>query len=80
MLNEMPRLPIKIRRTNRTFHTSYKEHIQAIRSNNGNSCYPNHILNAGHTYGTTTDIIKMEKKHLNTLEKCYIKLGNTDYT
>jgi hypothetical protein len=36
----------------RTFHTRYKEHIQAIRSNNGNSVYSYRILNTGYTYGT----------------------------
>jgi hypothetical protein len=41
-------------KTGRTFHTSYKEHIQ-VRSNKGNSGYPNHILNTGHTYGIITD-------------------------
>jgi hypothetical protein len=50
--------------TGRTFHTRYKEHIEAIRSNKGNSEYPKHILNKGHTYGTATDtmdIIRQEK-------------------
>jgi hypothetical protein len=28
----------------------YKEQIHAIRNNNSNSGYSNHILNAGHTY------------------------------
>jgi hypothetical protein len=61
-----------IGQTGRAFHTRYKEHIQAIRSNNGNSGYSNHILNTGHTYGNITDtmdIMKTEKKgkHMNTL-------------
>jgi hypothetical protein len=61
----------------RIFHTRYKEHTQAIRNNNSNSEYSNHILNTGHTYGTKTDtmdIIKMYKKekHSNTLEKYHI--------
>jgi hypothetical protein len=46
-------------------HRRYKEHIQAIRSNNGNSGYWNHILNTGHKYGNITDtmdVIKTEKK------------------
>jgi hypothetical protein len=49
----------------RAFHTRYKEHLQAIRSNNGNSGYSNHILTTGHTYGNITDTmhtIKTEKK------------------
>jgi hypothetical protein len=55
----------------------YKEHIQAIRSNNGKSGYLNHILNTGHTYGNITDtmeIINTEKsgKHINTLERYHI--------
>jgi hypothetical protein len=50
----------------------YKEHMQAIRNNNSNSGYSNHILNAGHNYGTitnTTDIIRTHRKgkHVNTL-------------
>jgi hypothetical protein len=55
----------------------YKEHIQAIMNNSGNSGYSNHILSTEHTYGNiidTMNIIKTEKegKHLNTLEKYYI--------
>jgi hypothetical protein len=49
----------------RIFHTRYKEHIQAIRNNNSNSEYSNHILNTGHAYGTITnmmDIVKTVKK------------------
>jgi hypothetical protein len=49
----------------RAFHSRYKEHIQAIRSNNSISGYSNHILNMEHTYGNITDtmdIIKTEKK------------------
>jgi hypothetical protein len=66
-----------IGQTCREFHTRYREHIQAIRSNNGNSGYSNHILNTGHTYGNITDtmeIIKTEKKgkHMNTLERYHI--------
>jgi hypothetical protein len=61
----------------RTFNTRYKEHIHAIRSNNANSGYSNHILSMGHTYGTityTVDVIKMGRKgrHLNTLERYHI--------
>jgi hypothetical protein len=66
-----------IGQTGRTFKTRYKEHIQAIRNNNGNSEYSNYILNTGHTYGTITDtmdIIRYGRKgrHLNTLGKYHI--------
>jgi hypothetical protein len=55
----------------------YKEHIQAIRKNNGNSRYSNHILNTGHAYRSITytmKVIKIEKKgiYLNTLEKYHM--------
>jgi hypothetical protein len=62
--------PLKhIGQTGRTFQTRYKEHTQAIRNNNGNSGYSNHILNAGHVYGSITDTTKVTKtekkgKHL----------------
>jgi hypothetical protein len=54
-----------------------KEHIQAIRNNNGNSEYSNHILNTGHAYGSITDKIKIKElekkgKNLNTLERYHI--------
>jgi hypothetical protein len=60
-----------------TFSIRYKEDIHAIRNNNSNSIYSNHILNTRHTYRTITDtmnIIQTEKKgrHLNTLGKYYI--------
>jgi hypothetical protein len=66
-----------IGQTGRTFNIRYKEHIQAIRNNNNNSGYSNHILNTGHTCGTINDtmgIIRKGKKgkHLNALEKFYI--------
>jgi hypothetical protein len=66
-----------IGQTGRAFHTRYKEHIQSIRSNNGNSGYSNHILNTGHTYGNMTDtmdIIQTDKKgkHMNKLERYHI--------
>jgi hypothetical protein len=70
--------PLKyIGQIGRTFHSSYKEHIQAIRNNNSNSGYSSHILNTGHADGTitdTVDIVKTHKKgkHLNTLEKYHI--------
>jgi hypothetical protein len=61
----------------RTFEIRYKEHIQVIRNNNGNSGFSNLVLNTGHAYGNTTDtmrVIKTEKKgkHVNTLEKYHI--------
>jgi hypothetical protein len=63
--------------TGRTFHTRYKEYIHAIRNNNGNSGYSNHILNTGHASGNITGTMKIVKidnkgKHLNTLEKYHI--------
>jgi hypothetical protein len=58
--------PLKyIGQTGQMFHTRYKEHIQAVRNNNGNSGYSNHVLNTGHTYGSATDtmkVLKIEKK------------------
>jgi hypothetical protein len=55
--------PLKyIGQRGRAFHTRYKEHIQAIRSNNGNSGYSNHILNTGHTYKNITDTINVIKQ------------------
>jgi hypothetical protein len=43
--------PLKyIRQTGRTLNIRYKEHIQAIRNNNSNLGYSNHILNSGHTW------------------------------
>jgi hypothetical protein len=59
------------------FNTRYREHIQAIRTNNSNSGYSNHVLATEHTYGTiedTIDVIMTGRKgrHLNTLEKYHI--------
>jgi hypothetical protein len=37
----------------------------AVRNNNSNSGYSNHILNTGHAYGSVTNtmkVIKIEKK------------------
>jgi hypothetical protein len=52
----MPRLPIKIYgQTGRTFNARYIEQIHAIRINNSNSGYSNHVLITEHTYGTITD-------------------------
>jgi hypothetical protein len=74
--------PLKyIEQTGWIFHARYKGHIQAIRNNNSNLGYSNHIFNTEHTYGTTDDamdIIKTEKKgkHLKTLEKYHIYKKN----
>jgi hypothetical protein len=70
--------PLKyIGQTGRTFHTRYREHIHAIRNNDSNSGYSNHILNTGQKYGTIADtmgIIKTHRKgkHLNILEKYHM--------
>lgn len=49
--------PLKyIGQTGQTFHIT-KELVQAVRSNNSNSGYSNHILNTRHTYGTVTDTV-----------------------
>jgi hypothetical protein len=66
-----------IGQTGRAFNIRYKELIHAIRSNNSNFGYSNHILNTRHTYGTITDtmaVIRIGRKgrHLNTLEKYHI--------
>jgi hypothetical protein len=39
----------------RTFYSKYIKHIQAVRNNNGNSQYSNHILNIGHAHLSITD-------------------------
>jgi hypothetical protein len=70
--------------TRRTFNIRYKEHIQAIRNNNNNSGYSNHILNTEHTYGTindTMDIIRKGKKGKQTPWKntTFIKLIKITY-
>jgi hypothetical protein len=58
--------PLKYaRNTGRIFHTRYKEHVRAVRNNNSNSGYPNHILNTWDTYriiNNTLDIIKEERE------------------
>jgi hypothetical protein len=70
--------PLKyVAQTGRTLNARYKEHIHAIRSNNGNSRYLNHILSTGHTYGTITDIMDVIRtgrkgRHLNALERYQI--------
>jgi hypothetical protein len=79
--------PLKyIGKMGQTFYIRYKEYVQAITNNKGNSVYSNHVLSTGLTYGSITktmNIIKTEKKgkHLNTLEKYHIhKSVKTDYT
>jgi hypothetical protein len=52
-----------IGQTGRAFHTRFKEHIQAIRNNNSNSGYSNHILNTRYKYGTTTDTMDIIRTH-----------------
>jgi hypothetical protein len=70
--------PLKyIGQTGGIFKTRYKEYIQAISKNNGNSGCSKHILNTGHTYGNVTYTMKVLKtegnrKHLKTLERYYI--------
>jgi hypothetical protein len=61
--------PIKyVGEKGRIFYTRYEEHIQAIRNNNGNSGFFNHVLSTGHTYGSITDTMNIKSdKHLNTL-------------
>jgi hypothetical protein len=56
-----------------TFNIIYKEYIHAIRINNINSGYSNHILNAEHTYESITDTMdgirtRRNDRHLNILE------------
>jgi hypothetical protein len=46
--------PLKYIGQGGTLYTSYEEHIQTIRNDNGNSGYLNHLLNIGHAYGSTT--------------------------
>jgi hypothetical protein len=54
--------------TGGTFEIRCKEYIQAIRNNNGNSEYSNHILNTRNTSGITTDKMDIIKqgKNVNT--------------
>jgi hypothetical protein len=71
--------------TGRTFNTTYKEHIYDIKSNNSNTGYSSHILNNGHTYGTTDDtmeIITIGRKgqYLNILKNIiFTKLVEKTY-
>jgi hypothetical protein len=74
----------------RKFQTRYKEHIRTIRNNNDKSGYSNHILNAGHAYGSITDtmkIVKIEKKgkslkhtrkyHIYKMSKNRLRMNDT---
>jgi hypothetical protein len=57
--------PLKyIGQTGLTFYTRYEEHMQVIRSNNGNSEYSNHVLNTGHSYGSITDTRKIVRGNI----------------
>jgi hypothetical protein len=58
----------------------FKENIKAIKANEQNPKYAQHILDKGHKYGTvnkTLEILHIEKKgHLiNTLEIFHIHLS-----
>jgi hypothetical protein len=55
-------------------YTRRKAHIEAVRNNNGNSGYSNHMLNTGHAFGSITDTMKVVKlkKKKNTPEKYHI--------
>jgi Zn-dependent metalloprotease len=60
------------------FQARYKEHIQAIRSNNSTSKYTQHILESQHAYGPINDIMKIlhfDKKGqvMNTWERYHKK-------
>jgi hypothetical protein len=63
--------------TGRNFQVRYKEHIQAIKSNNSTSRYAQHILESQHAYGPITDtmeILHLNKKGqlMNTWERFHI--------
>jgi hypothetical protein len=65
-------------RTGRSFRIRYKEHINAIHSNEPTSRYAQHILETGHAYGTIEDtlsVLHRNKKGLliNTLEQFHIR-------
>jgi hypothetical protein len=48
-----------IGQTDRILITRYEEHIKNIRSNNDESAFAQHILDEGHLYGPTEQIIKL---------------------
>jgi hypothetical protein len=70
--------PLKyVGQTGRLFKTRFKEDIQAIRNNEINSTYAQHILNTGHTYGqldNTMNILQIANKgkDMNTVEPFHI--------
>jgi hypothetical protein len=66
--------PLKyIGQTERTSKIRHKVHFQAIRNNNSNSEYSSHILNTGHTYGTTTDNMNRYGRHKKGKERQIFK-------
>jgi hypothetical protein len=51
--------------TGRIFYTIYKEHVQTIKNNKGNSGYLKHLLSTGCTHGSiaiTMNIIKNRRR------------------
>jgi hypothetical protein len=75
-----------IGQTGRTFtsKTQFKEHIQDIRANKQSSKYPQHILDAARTFGTTDNTLKIphvRKKgpFMNILEKFHIYNPDKEY-
>jgi hypothetical protein len=79
-----------IGQTSRNFQTRYREHIHAIRSNNSNSKYAQHILESQHPYGPIADIMDVlhlnkkgqlmntwERFHINKLSKNGLQLNDT---
>jgi hypothetical protein len=62
--NEMLRLPPKIHRTSRkSIPHQIQRTYKAIRNNNSNSGYSNHILNTGYTYETIIDKLDIMRTH-----------------
>jgi hypothetical protein len=47
------------------FYTVYKEHVQYIRNNSGNSGYSKHIVNMRNAYGC----VKLQQKSYNWRKK-----------
>jgi hypothetical protein len=71
--------PLKyVGQTRRMFNARYKEHVHAIRSNNSNSRYSNHILNYIWHSNRFYERHKKRKegRHLNTLEKFTFSRNN----
>jgi hypothetical protein len=66
-----------IGQTGRSFKVRYSEHVQAIRTNTEKKGYSHHILNMGHSYGSSEnslEILNIQEKgpYLSTLEKFHI--------